>query len=72
LIKAIKSSHPEFSILYKFQPIITLVNNQNEIKDNENYILYDGRWRVYRMGRDRIPRSKGKYISVYGAIFKAR
>ena len=73
LIKAITCRDPEFlKTTYKHDAIITLVNHEGEIKDNENYIKYDGLWRVYRMGRDRVPRSRGKYQSIFGAIFKAR
>jgi hypothetical protein len=44
----------------------------SEIKTNEVYISFMGRWSVYRMDKDRIPRLCGHYPDIQSAIFRAR
>jgi hypothetical protein len=42
-----------------------------DIKTNEIYISFFGRWAVYRMDRDRIPRLCGHFPDIQSAMFRA-
>jgi hypothetical protein len=51
---------------------ITLIDDERHIQSGSKYIDFDGRWRVYRMTKERVPIPLGAFQSLSAAIFQAR
>lgn len=72
-VKAITCRDPTFlKTTYALDHIIDLIDDEKYLKTHERYIKFDGRWRLFRMGSDRIPRHQGIFDNISTAIHKAR
>ena len=74
-VKAITHHAPDFlKAAYKHGNIIDLMNHERFIDIGEAYITYAApkSFRVYKMGKDRVPRYCGQYDSIMRAAFYAR
>lgn len=73
-IKAITDHRPDFlKAAYKYDNLIDLMNHERFIKAGERYIKYSpDAWKVYKMGKNRVPRYCGAYDSITRAVFYAR
>jgi hypothetical protein len=69
-IKAITQSDPTFlKATYAHDNLIDLVNHERFVNPSETYITYrDRSWAVYRMGKDRVPRYRGRYQNIIQAV----
>ena len=73
-IKTITDHRPEFlKAAYKYDNLIDLMNHERFIKAGEHYIKYSpDAWKVYKMGKNGVPRYCGAYDSITRAVFYAR
>ena len=51
---------------------IKLIDHERHIPAGRKYITYEGRWRVWRMTRERVPIPQGSFPDLAGAIYMVR
>ena len=71
MIPALSCKDPAFLKAAYPCPLISLVDDERHIQPGK-YISFDGRWRVWRMTRERVPIPLGAFPSIDAALFQAR
>lgn len=51
---------------------IKLIDHERHIPSGAKYITYEGRWRVWRMTKERVPIPQGASTDLAGAIYMIR
>lgn len=71
MLTAICNPDPTFLKAVYSAPI-KLIDHERHIRSGTKYITFDGRWRVWRMTRERVPIPQGAFPDLAGAIYMVR
>ena len=73
-IKTITSPTPKFlDETFKHDALLDLCSDERQVKVGEKFIRFvDGRWMVYKMPKERMPRLCGRFDYLIKAVYRAR